>query len=29
MQREVTEFQEGIEEARKELKREGLPEGQP
>ncbi|HYN26444.1 MAG TPA: alkaline phosphatase family protein [Pyrinomonadaceae bacterium] len=27
--REVTEFQEGIEEARKRLRKEGLPEGQP
>jgi phospholipase C len=29
VQREVTEFQEGIEEARKRLRKEGLPEGQP
>jgi phospholipase C len=29
VQREVTEFQKGIEEARKQLRREGLPEGQP
>lgn len=27
--REVTEFQKGIEEARKRLRKEGLPEGQP
>lgn len=27
--REVTEFQEGLEEARKRLREEGLPEGQP
>jgi phospholipase C len=29
VQREVTEFQKGIEEARKRLRKEGLPEGQP